>query len=182
MHHWPLNTNICIIYQWPDLVPLKCYSASSCCACVDRCHEKWFWITDLDVYGGDNHKEVVTEVVCCTDQTCAAAASAADDMERETKLCCRSQRRWRCRFPSGREDLSVGADGRTVMAAPRACAAAAPAADDPERETELCYRSRHRWRCLPPSGREDLSVEADGRTVMAAPRACAAAAPAADDS
>ena len=35
--------------------------------------------------------------------------------------------------------------------------------------------------CLPPSGREDLSVEADGRLGTAAPRACAAAAPASDD-
>ena len=66
-----------------------------------------------------------------------------------------------------------------MTAAPRACAAAAPVADDTSRETKLRRRSRHM--CLPPSGREDLSVEADGRLGTAAPRACAAAAPASDD-
>ena len=62
---------------------------------------------------------------------------------------------WRCRPPSGREDLSFEADGRCpCTAAPRACAAAAPAADDTERKTKLCCRSRHRLAVPPPMIRE----------------------------
>ena len=56
----------------------------------------------------------------------------------------------RCNAPRSRDDLSVEADGWPVMAAPRECAAAAPAAEDTKRETQTVLPKQAQVAVPPP--------------------------------